>query len=120
MRLFFEHLAQIRSLGFGAMLGAGVLGLIFVMFPAFFSERIDFNNIVFLGALIGGGSHRLIDIWFVQIIFYPVGRFVSYYSRVIQLILLSKSRTISNKQKKEILKQLTEKYFIDSISNFYH
>lgn len=91
-----------KSLGFGAMLGAGILGLLCVSLPHRFPENTSLSFLVLLGALIGAGAHRAIGTLLSPII---------YYFKITQLLVLCRARMITQKQKRALIVQLTQDYF---------
>lgn len=101
---------SLRSLGFGGLLGGGLLGLLYSVFPNNFNQQISFEQITLIGAMIGAGGHKLIDEWLINSILLPIGIFFSYYSELIQLVFLK--RLLGRQQTHKIMRELTYKYFL--------
>lgn len=76
----FEFIETLRSLGFGALLGGGSLGLLYLLFPAIFPGAATVQVVAGVGGLLGAGAHQLIDKWFLKSIVAPMGKFIGYYS----------------------------------------
>ena len=102
----------IRSLGYGALFGAGVLGLVYALFVDRFYPVVSLRDVVLIGALIGAGLHKAIDTYLIKGLFHPVGSFVAYYGKLIQLIGLRRAGLISNRHATQLLRQLTDGYFL--------
>ena len=105
---------NIRSLGFGGLFGSGTLGLFRVLFPELFPAEITLEDLLIIGALFGAGGHRLINTMVVNSIFRPLGKFLSYYSKLVQLLMLR--NLIGRKRQKEYLIELSRRYFLDESS----
>jgi len=103
----------IRSLGFGALLGSGTLGLLYALFAARFSDAVSFRDVLLLGAFIGAGLHRAVDTYVISGILYPISSFVSYYSRLVQVLALRELHFISYRHANNLLRKLTDAYFLD-------
>jgi hypothetical protein len=101
----------IRSMGYGALLGAGVTGLIYSIFWTYFSPVLSLKDVLFVGALLGGGAHRLVDSLLYSML-RPITSFIGYYSRLAQLLILRETGIISHRQADELLRQLTNRYFL--------
>jgi membrane-bound metal-dependent hydrolase YbcI (DUF457 family) len=101
----------IRSLGFGALLGSGLAGLIYLGLLAKFPTEPNLENVLLVGALIGAGSHQLIDALIVRSVLHPLGNFVRYYGKLVQLVLLR--RIIGHGETDELIKELTRRYFLE-------
>jgi hypothetical protein len=106
---------SIRSLGFGGLIGAGLLGLIYAMFPNLIELKLSIDQVMIIGAMIGSGGHTLINNWFIRTFLSPVRAFIGYYSAIIQLSLMRNK--IGDRQCKKILRELTYKYFLGRAEN---
>lgn len=109
----FEFIETLRSLGFGALLGGGSLGLLYLFFPAIFPGAATVQVVAGVGGLLGAGAHQLIDKWFLKSIVAPMGKFIGYYSKLVQLTFLRSRRMIDEEQRKRLLQELTDRYFLD-------
>jgi len=107
----FEFIETLRSLGFGSLLGGGALGLLYLLFPALFPGAATVQVVAAVGGLLGAGAHQLVDKWFLKSIVAPMGKFIGYYSKLVQLTFLR--RMIDEEQRKRLLQELTDRYFLD-------
>jgi hypothetical protein len=57
-------LELLRSLGFGALFGAGNAGLVYTVFPHLFEGAASLQDLLIVGGLIGGG-HRAVDTYII-------------------------------------------------------
>jgi len=57
-------LELLRSLGFGALFGAGNAGLAYTVFPHLFEGAASLQDLLIVGGLIGGG-HRAVDTYII-------------------------------------------------------
>src|SRR5438105_10719163 len=80
-----ELLINLRGLGFGGMLGAGLSMMTLFLFPNLFPPDLDPRHVAVAGGLIGAGCHQLIEKWFIQTFLKPVGLFICYYSRIARI-----------------------------------
>ena len=101
-----------RSMGFGALLGSGTFGVMFVISPNLFPGETSVDKAVILGALLGAGLHRLIERWVIHGMLHPITRFSTYYFRLAQLVLLS--RIIGVRLQRDLIRELTRNYFLSS------
>lgn len=106
-----ELMETLRSLGFGALLGGGTLGLIYLLMPELFHGAATLETAAGIGGLLGAGTHQLIDAWFIKGLLGQVGRFLSYYSKLIQLALLW--RVLPRDLARRLLREITERHFLD-------
>src|SRR5262245_27936896 len=90
-------IGTIRSLGFGAMFGAGLALFITATISMFAPpERvIPHQQLTVAGALVGGGLHQLIDRWLIGAILSPLSKFACFYFRLAQLRLFLRMRRLS-------------------------
>ncbi len=51
----------LRSLGFGGLLGSGLLGIIYLLFPGLFPATVSIEIILVIGGLSGAGFHGLFE-----------------------------------------------------------
>lgn len=103
-------LSLFRSLGFGALLGAGILGLVYAQFSETFSPHVSLRESMMIGGVLGGGLHRIIERLF-EIIFRPVTDFIAYYIKLVQLLTLRHTGVITGSQANRLLRRLTDAYF---------
>jgi hypothetical protein len=105
-----DLIETLRSMGFGALLGGGIVGLCYIMFPQQFPGAVELKNAILIGGLLGGGAHQLIDAWVVRSLLKPVGRTISFYSHLIQLILLRP--IIGQQMHRELVRELVRGHFV--------
>jgi len=111
----FDHVAFLRSLSFGGLLGAFIAGIIYLKFPYFQSLTVLPTAMVY-GGLAGAGCQRAIES-VVNFVIAPIGRFVSFYEKLIELELLLYFNKISPDHYQAIRAKLTEERFLGSSSN---
>jgi hypothetical protein len=104
-----ELIELFRSLGFGALFGGGFLGLIYILFPSIFSVTTTIEVVLAVGGLLGAGTHQFIDKLFIKSILAPIGKFINFYSKLIQLTYLP----VDKEQKKIFFNNLITDYFSD-------
>lgn len=108
-----DWITTIRSLGFGAMLGSGLVGLFYVAFPDLFPGASSLREVAILGALIGGGAHRLVDEWVIRGLLAPVARYSGFYSRLLQLVVL---RPLPGRRHQhELVRDLIQQFFLGGV-----
>ena len=107
---FIAALESFRSLGFGAMLGSGGLCLVYALIPQTFANNLTLDQIAFIGALIGGGAHLLIDKWLLLGLLKPIGRIVIFYSRMIEILMLR--QVIGQRKALQLARTLADDYFL--------
>ena len=107
----FEFIETLRSLGFGSLLGGGASGLLYILFPTLFPGAATVEVVVTVGGILGAGTHQLIDKWFLKSMVAPMGKFIGYYSKIVQLSILR--RTIGEEHRNRLLQELTDRYFLD-------
>ena len=97
-----DSIELIRSLGFGGLLGAGILGLIYSIFPQFIVASITFEQILTIGALIGAGFHGFIERTIGSSLLGPLGSQIRFYSKIAQIALMRKMNLVTQKKAKEL------------------
>ncbi len=107
----FNLIETLRSLGFGALLGSGLLGLAYLVTPNLFPGAATIEAVVTIGGLLGAGAHQLIDIGVLKGVLSRIGGFVGYYSKLVQLAFLG--RHLEEEQRRRLLRELTERYFLN-------
>lgn len=60
MKDLIEILDFIRSLQAGGLFGGGLMGIIYLLLPGFFSPAVPLEMIIIIGALFGGGCQKLL------------------------------------------------------------
>jgi hypothetical protein len=86
--LMEEVFSRIRPLGFGGLLGAGLMGLSYILLKEKLPPEITYHYFFTVGGLIGAGFHQLIDNIFSYITCGSIGRFVFLFERLIQLSIV--------------------------------
>jgi len=109
--MIFNLIETLRSLGFGALLGSGILGLSYLTAPRLFLGTTTMETVLAVGGLLGAGAHQLIDTWFLKGILSRIGGFVGYYSKLVQLAYIG--RYLEEEQRRHLLRELTERYFLN-------
>jgi hypothetical protein len=113
MNVSFEPIAK---LGFGGLFGSGLGALLYAIWPHWFPGGTSMNDLAIAGALLGGGVHRFIDGW-ISVILGPAGRYITYYSKCLELSWWYSRRWIDGDQLRELRRTLAESYFLDDIPN---
>jgi hypothetical protein len=106
----FNFLDYFRSLSFGGLLGALIAGSIYLKFP-YFQSLIGLKGAMFFGGVLGGGAQRAIQAG-VAFIIYPVGRFITYYEKMLELDALHAWGKISDEDHRTINSKLTQTRFL--------
>ena len=101
-------LETIRSMGFGAMLGSGLLGLSKCIYPELIHG--DPETVLMIGALFGGGFHNLIDKWVINSFLFPIGKRIQHYTKLMELKL---HRRMPKELRDEIYTKIVTDYFIE-------
>jgi hypothetical protein len=96
----------LKSLGFGSMLGSGLLGCWCISSPASFPPDTNLYFLIVLGALLGGGVQGA----FVSVLS-PLVQWFSYYFRITQLGALWRLGIITQKRRNELVDALTQSHF---------
>ena len=107
----YNLIETLRSLGFGALLGSGLLGLAYLIAPNFFPGASTMDIVLTVGGLIGAGAHQLIDTWILKGVLSPIGGFIGYYSKLVQLAFIGKH--LEEEQRRRLLHELTERHFLN-------
>jgi hypothetical protein len=102
----------IRSLGFGGMLGAGLIGLVYSLSPSLFSQVVNFQQLLIVGGLLGAGVHGLVNRVLVQSVLGPIAANTGYYSRLLQLLVLRRLGLITRRRADVLIEDLTQEHFL--------
>lgn len=116
MPLNISSLNFFRTLSFGGLLGSGIAGLLFLSYPHLFVNVIGIKSFVLFGGLVGAAFHQVIEST-LKYLLGPVGNFIDYHEKRIELAYLRKGGKISDKQYREILFKLTERRFLGKESS---
>lgn len=100
-----------RSLGYGAVFGGGLVGLLYCFFAPHFAPGVSLKEAMIVGGFLGGGLHRLIDRYLFDSLLRPITGFIRYYGQLTQLLLLRRAGYISHRQADDLLRVLTTRYF---------
>lgn len=106
---------NIRSLGFGGLLGSGSVGLLVLFFPSLLDSKMTVDAALAVGGFFGAGFHRLVDVAINNTYLAGANKFIAYYSKLVQLKILSD--TIAEEQRSRLLEVLTEDYFLAGVKN---
>lgn len=99
-----------RSLTFGGLLGSLIAGAIYLKFP-YLHTLTSLHAAMIFGGLVGAGTQRGIQS-LVRSIIYPIGRFLSYYEKLIELDLLLHWGKISKAEYETLNSKLTQTRFL--------
>lgn len=106
----------IRSLGFGAMLGSGTMGLIYIFgYQILYDpEMKNLKDFLLIGALLGGGLHSISN-HLVNFMLPPAlrNKFTFYF----HLLEYYANPLINKQYKRRIIKELIESEHKKNISN---
>ena len=105
-----QLVAYLKSLSYGGLLGAGILGIAFLLQPHLFPGAVSLTQTLWVGGVLGTGLHRLVGATISETLLSPIGRFVTYYSELVQLVLLR--NLIGQERQRELVGKLTETYFL--------
>lgn len=109
----FKLIDLIKSLGFGATIGSGLLGIVRVLNPNVFPEDVNLSWIICIGALLGAGIHQATYACIVRPVLKPGIRFIGLYLYLRQLLWLQQQGQITKGQYKDLIKTLMTSYFLD-------
>jgi hypothetical protein len=107
----FSGVDFIRGLTFGGLLGAGVAGLSYMVFPEFFASKVSLQSLVIFGGCIGTAGQQLIES-VVRFAVLPATRTISFYEKMIELAVLRNRNHITQEQYTAILNKMTEQRFL--------
>jgi hypothetical protein len=102
----------IRSLGFGGLLGAGSVGLVYALFPTLIAAPMQLEQLLVVGGLLGAGLHGLINRALVKSVLSPLASTVGLYSQILQILALTKLKVIPKARSSQLISSLTERYFL--------
>ena len=103
-------LELLRRIGFGALLGAGLGGLLYATHPALFPGAA-FREVIYIGAAIGGGLSQLIEKG-MHVVLNPVSRRAKHYSKILELAIARSHGIVTEEQAQAIREQLQADYFL--------
>lgn len=83
--MMLELLSKFRSLGFGGLLGAGLMGILYIIFKDKIPLDISLYQFLIIGSLIGCGLNKSIERLYNLILCGSIGRDVELYWSVIKL-----------------------------------
>lgn len=107
-----EFLQGIRSLGFGALFGAGVFGLAYSIRPTSFAGAGSLREFMMVGGVLGAGLHQIIDRYVGQMLVAPAHRFVRFYSRLAQAEFLFRIEVISARDAARLKREIVDEYLV--------
>jgi hypothetical protein len=101
-----DTITFLRSLGFGGLLGGGIGGLIYLLFPGLFPDRdkVSLEGITLICGLIGAGFHG----FFSKLVTGNSGKFVVYYMHL--ATLLTWGRLLGKRRQQEMIERLTAEH----------
>lgn len=89
-------LTTLHSMGYGAMLGAGLLGTAHTVIPIV-HDAMYFPTAVLLGGLLGGGLHGVGSVIF-KLMLRPAGRYVELFWRLTTIVFLREAGVLSQER----------------------
>lgn len=115
-RISFMKIASVlKTLSFGAALGAGLGGVIFIMLfsnpDTTLTEEMG-QYFFSSGALIGSFLSRVLD-KIDDLLIKPVSVYIQFYSRIAEIFLWKKTGLIDDKKARNMVEELIDKRFID-------
>lgn len=103
-------LKQIQSLGYGGLLGSGLLGLIYLIWPNLFPAHIAFENVLAVGGLLGAGLHKTIGKFVERHILKPLMSYIHFRMKMEQYL---KYRSImSDETRLKMLQKIVVDYLL--------
>jgi len=106
-----NFLTFFRALSFGGLVGSGIAGLVYLYFPQLFAGVVGIKTFIFFGACLGAGCQHFIE-KLMMLVLRPVSDFISYYEKLVELMILRKAGQITDKEHASIIFQLTEQRFL--------
>jgi hypothetical protein len=103
---------SLRSLGFGGLLGSGVLGVLFFALPGHFGTGITLAQALEVGGLLGAGFHRALEAVVVDTVARPAARFVGHYLAIGQIVTQSRMGLMSGDEAAKLIRSLNRQYFL--------
>lgn len=86
--LIEEIFSRIRPVGFGGLLGAGLMGLSYIIFKEKIPADIPSHYFLTVGGLVGAGFNRLLCDIYGLITCGSIGNFVVFFERLVQLFIM--------------------------------
>jgi hypothetical protein len=107
-----SELNFLKSLGFGAMLGAGLGGILFCGYYNKPSSSITLKEAMMIGGLLGGAIHRLLDQYIITPIISPLIPDFAFYRQLLELRMLQRRGLLEEQKADELLNGIIEKKFL--------
>lgn len=102
----------LRSLGFGGLLGGGLLGLAYCLLQRHFPPTVTLADAISLGGVLGAGLHQFIERYVVNGVLQPVGAFVAYYVRLAQILGLVRAGVLLPDEGHQLVAEITRRYIL--------
>jgi hypothetical protein len=112
----FNYLDFFRSLSFGGLVGGGIAGIVYLRYPHLFKDIAGLKSFMLYGALAGASTQRTIEAA-INLILFPLGRFIAFYESLVELEFLRFLGKVSEEQYKSIGEKLTEERFLGKSSD---
>ncbi|MCA1564465.1 MAG: hypothetical protein LC803_02165 [Acidobacteria bacterium] len=104
-----------RSLSFAGLLSAGIGAVIyFFLFPQLFVGIVSAKIFIIFCGLLGAGLQQMISGFFSNVLT-PVGKYILYYEKLLELTVLHKQGIISEEKFTQLVDRLTDERFIGSL-----
>lgn len=118
MREMLDKLtSQFRQLGFGFALGCGLGGILFIVLHAIFPTlQIIPSLFLYSGGALGFAFNKIFDRLY-KFLIYPVTRTLRFYTNLLQIFVLKKTKVIDEAKAKLLAQALVDDYFLRNIPN---
>lgn len=108
-----QLIGRLRALGFGGLLGGGLAGLVYSIWPNTFATGSDFQTVVTAGAIFGAGLHGVGERIVLAVVLGPLGKRVTYYTKLWELRLLVEREIVPTELGQQLLAELTASYILE-------
>jgi hypothetical protein len=106
-----SYIPMIRSLGFGALFGAGLAGVAYTMFPQIFSGATRLQDMMVVGGFIGAGIHEILDRYVVGGLFGPLVRATRFYASLAEIVALRRAGLVGPELANDLLESAMKARF---------
>jgi hypothetical protein len=102
-------LRVIRSFGFGALIGAGIMGYVHCKCKSYFDSQVTLRDAIAVGALLGAGFHQLIK-KIVRILFLPTSAEQTLHLTIMDINTSCDKGYISTNEADSLARRAHEEY----------